>query len=102
MLKKFRKDKRGVTGMTIALVVGLVALAVIIPIGVLVASNLSTALNVVSAKSATTTQAENVTYDVFANVWTAFSLSALIPIIAVAGVLIAIIIGAFMLRSRTT
>lgn len=101
-MRKLLKNRKGVTGVTIALVVSLVALAIIIPIGVLVASNLSTSLNVVSAKSASTTQAENVTYDVFANIWTAFGLSALIPIIAVAGLLIAIIIGAFMIRRRAT
>jgi len=99
-LPRFARDRRGVTGMVIALVVGLVALAVIIPIGVLIASNLNSALEVVSAKGATTTQAENVTYDVFANIWTAFSLSALVPIIAVAGLLIAIIVGAFAIRAR--
>jgi len=99
-LPQLFKDRRGVTGMVIALVVGLVALAVIIPIGVLIASNLSTALDVVTSKGSTTTQAENVTYDVFTNIWTAFSLSALVPIIAVAGLLIAIIVGAFAIRAR--
>jgi len=99
-MRKLLKNKRGVTGMVIALVVSLVALAVIIPIGVLIASNLSASMNVVSAKSASTTQAQNVTFDVFTNIWTAFSLSALVPIIAVAGLLIAIIVGAFALRGR--
>lgn len=99
-MRKLLRNRKGITGMVIALVVALVALAVIIPIGVLVASNLSSSLDVVSAKSATTTKAENVTYDVFQNIWTAFSLSALVPIIAVAGLLIAIIVGAFALRGR--
>jgi len=99
-LPSFLKDRRGVTGMVIALVVGLVALAVIIPIGVLIATNLSASLEVVSAKSNVTTTAQNVSYDVFQNIWTAFSLSALVPIIAVAGLLIAIIVGAFAIRAR--
>lgn len=92
------KNKRGVTGVTIALVVTLVALCIIIPIGVLVTSNLSTSLDVVAAKTNETSTAQNVTYDVFSNIWTAFGLSALVPIIAVAGLLIAIIIGAFVIR----
>ncbi len=86
--------------MVIALVVCLVALGVIIPIGLLITTNLHTSLEVVETKGATTTKAQNVTYDVFANIWTAFSLSALVPIIAVAGLLIAIIVGAFALRRR--
>lgn len=94
------KNRKAVTGIVIALVITLVALAVIIPIGVLVATNLSSSLDVVAAKSNTTTTAQNVTYDVFANIWTAFSLSALVPIIAVAGLLIAIIVSAFALRGR--
>lgn len=99
-LPAFLKDKRGVTGAAIGLVVTLVALCIIIPIGVLVSSNLSTSMNVVPAKSNVTTTAQNVTYDVFQNIWTSFSLSALVPIIAVAGVLIAIIIGAFVIRGK--
>jgi len=73
----------------------LVTIAILIPIGLLVITNIGDSLEVVSAKSADTTVAQNVTYDVFQNVYQAFSLSALTPIIAVAGLLIAIIIGAF-------
>jgi len=99
-MRKLLKNKKGVTGMVIALVVSLVALAIIIPVGVLIATNLSTSMDVVAAKSNETSLAENVTFDVFTNIWTAFSLSALVPIIAVAGLLIAIIVGAFALRGR--
>lgn len=100
-MRKLLRDKRAVTGMVLALVVALVTISILIPIGLLVTTNIGTSMEVVSAKSASTTTAQNVTYDVFANVYTAFSLSALVPIIAVAGLLIAIIIGAFAMRSRT-
>ncbi len=100
MLRKLRKNKKAVTGMVIALVITLVALGVIIPIGLLITTNLHTSLEVVTAKSNETSTAQNVTFDVFENIWTAFSLSALVPIIAVAGLLIAIIVGAFALRRR--
>ena len=100
-MRKLLRDKRAVTGMVLALVVALVTISILIPIGLLVTTNIGTSMEVVSAKSASTTVAENVTYDVFQNVYTAFSLSALVPIIAVAGLLIAIIIGAFAMRSRT-
>lgn len=100
-MKKLFKDKKAVTGAVLALVVALVTIAILIPIGLLVVTNLSTSLEVVAAKTNTTTVAQNVTYDVFANVWQAFSLSALVPIIAVAGLLISIIIGAFAYRRMT-
>lgn len=92
-------DRKGVTGMVLALVVALVTISILIPIGLLVTTEIGNSMELVSAKSGSTTVAENVTYDVFQNVYTAFSLSALIPIIAVAGLLIAIIIGAFAFRT---
>ena len=94
-MKKLFRDKRAVTGMVLSLIIALVTIAILIPIGLLVITNIGDSLEVVSAKSADTTVAQNVTYDVFQNVYQAFSLSALTPIIAVAGLLIAIIIGAF-------
>ena len=98
MFGKLKRNRRGVTALVVTLTVSLVALALIIPIGVLVTSNLSDALDVVAAKGASTTHAENITYDVFDALWTSWSLSTLIPIIAVAAVLIAIIVGAFVFR----
>lgn len=92
-------DRRGITGMVLALVVALVTIAILIPIGLLVTVEIGNSMDVVSAKSSSTTTAENVTFDVFANIYTSFSLSALVPIIAVAGLLIAIIIGAFAFRT---
>lgn len=99
-MRKLLKNKRAVTGMVLALVIALVAIGIMIPIGLIVTVNIGEALNVVSAKTNETTLAENVTYDVFNNVYTAFSLSALVPIVAVAGLLISIIVGAFALRGR--
>jgi len=97
-MKSLRKNRKGVTALVVTLCVSLVALALIIPIGILVTTNLADALDVVAAKSGTTTQAQNITYDVFDSIWTSWSLSSLIPIIAVAAVLIAIIVGAFVFR----
>jgi len=97
-MRKLLKNRKGVTALVVTLCVSLVALALIIPIGILVTTNLSDALDVVAAKSNVTTTAENITYDVFDSLWTSWSLSSLIPIIAVAAVLIAIIVGAFVFR----
>jgi len=97
-MRKLLKNRKAVTGLVVTLTVSLVALALIIPIGILVTTNLSDALDVVEAKSNVTSTAENITYDVFGSLWTSWSLSALIPIIAVAAVLISIIVGAFVFR----
>lgn len=86
--------------MVLALVVALVTISILIPIGLLVTTNIGDSMNIVTAKTNVTTTAQNVSYDVFQNVYTAFSLSALVPIIAVAGLLIAIIIGAFAMKAR--
>jgi len=94
-MKKLLRDKRGVTGMVLALVVALVTIAVLIPIGLLVVTNIESSLPALTANSA----AANASSDVFSNVYTAFGLSALVPIVAVAGLLIAIIVGAFAFRS---
>jgi len=83
--------------MVIALVVSLVAIAIIIPIGLMITVNIQSA--VTESIGDNTSAAYNVSADVFSNIWTAFSLSALVPIIAVAGLLIAIIIGAFAFRA---
>jgi hypothetical protein len=96
------KNRLGIAGLVIALVVGLVACSVVMAVGLLIQANLATALNVVSAKSGSTTQAQNITYDVFANVYSAYSLSSIVPLVAGAALVIAIIIGAFTLRSRMT
>ena len=100
LLPNFLKDRKGVTGLVLSLVVALVTISILIPIGLLVTTNIGDSMEIVAAKTNVTTTAQNVSYDVFQNVYTAFSLSALVPIIAVAGLLIAIIIGAFAMRAR--
>jgi Flp pilus assembly pilin Flp len=100
-LPKFMQNRRGIAAMVIGLVVALVACSVVLAIGLLIHANLGTALGVVSAKSASTTQAENITFDVFTNVYSAYNLSSVVPLVAGAALIIAIIVGAFALRGRT-
>jgi hypothetical protein len=99
MLKLLRNNK-AIAGLIIALVVGLVACAVVLAVGLLIHTNLGTALSVVSAKSASTTKAENITYDVFQNVYSAYSLSSVVPLVAGAALVIGIIVTAFAIRGR--
>jgi len=100
MFKRFLRNRRGIAALVISLVVALVACSVILAIGLMIHSNLSTSLGVVSAKTNETSIAENITYDVFGNVYSAYSLSSVVPLVAGAALIITIIVGAFTLRSR--
>lgn len=88
-LKKFLHNNKAITGLVIGMVVVLVACAVLIPIGLLVTSNLQTAMPALTGSANTTA------YSVYNNVYSAFSLSAVVPIVASAGVIISIIVGVF-------
>ena len=100
MFKKFLRNRRGIAALVISLVVALVACSVILAIGLMIHSNLSTSLGVVAAKTNETTKGQNITFDVFSNVYSAYSLSSVVPLVAGAALIITIIVGAFALRSR--
>ena len=87
--KKLRENKKGITGLVIGMVVVLIACAILVPIGLLVTSNLQTAMPALTGSANTTA------YAVYNNVYSAFSLSAVVPIVAAAGVIISIIVGVF-------
>lgn len=88
-LKKIREHRKGITGLVIGMVVVLIACAILVPIGLLVTSNLQTAMPALTGSANTTA------YAVYNNVYSAFSLSAVVPIVAAAGVIISIIVGVF-------
>lgn len=91
-LKSFLSNKKGITGLVIGMVVVLVACAVLVPIGLLVTSNLQASMPALTGSANTTA------YSVYNNVYSAFSLSAIVPIVAAAGVIISIIVGVFAFR----
>ena len=96
MLRKSRENRRGITGIVIGLVVMLIPVAIIIPIGMLVTANIQTIVNAMvlgTAGNATRTA-------LFANVWSAFNLSSITPIIAAAALIIGIIMVAFVSRGK--
>jgi hypothetical protein len=90
--KTLRKNRKGITGLVIGMVVVLIACAVLIPIGLLVSTNLQAAM------PALTGSASTVALSVYNNIYSAFSLSAIVPIVAAAGVIISIIVGVFAFR----
>jgi hypothetical protein len=86
---KMFKDRKGNIGLAIALIVSLVALGIVIPIGMWTSSlifSVIDALNLGTAGNSTRTTLET-------NIWNAYNLSTILPIIAVAGVIIAAITG---------
>jgi uncharacterized PurR-regulated membrane protein YhhQ (DUF165 family) len=88
-LKFIRDNRKGITGLVIGMVTVLIACAILVPIGLLVASNLQTSMPALTGSANTTA------YAVYNNVYSAFSLSAVVPIVAAAGVIISIIVGVF-------
>jgi len=94
IFNKLHRNQKAITAMIIALVVALVALAIILPIGLMVHSSL-TGLTKISGMSATA----NTTVDnVNNNIYSAFNLTAIVPIIAAAAVIISVIMGAFAFK----
>lgn len=94
LLRKFLESRTGVAGVVLALIVTLVALGVIIPIGLLVTANIQTTVNAMdlgTAGNATRTT-------LFNNIFQAYDLSAITPIIAGAALIISIIIVGFSFR----
>jgi Flp pilus assembly pilin Flp len=93
-MEDFRKDRRGITGIVIALVVAMVAIAIVIPIGMLLTANIYTTVsNMVLGTSGNATRTV-----LFNNIWSAYSLAAVVPIVAAAGLIISVVIAAFALR----
>jgi hypothetical protein len=76
-------------GLAMALIITLVALGIVIPIGMWTSSlifGVIDTINLGTSGNATRTTLEN-------NIWSAYSLSTILPIIGVAGVIIAAIAG---------
>lgn len=94
MFKMLRKNRRGITMIILSLVVALVALAILIPVGLMIQSSLTT-ITKITGMSTTA----NATVDtVNTNIYSAFNLVAIVPIIAGAAVIISVIMGAFAFK----
>lgn len=105
MFNKLRKDKRGITGMIIATVIALVVITIIVPIGIIITSNLYTvASNIVGTTQVLggsgNSSAGNATKAVFDTAWQSYNLAAILSIVAAAGAIITIIVAVFAVRSK--
>ncbi len=88
-LRQLQNDRKGLAMVAVALIVGLVALGIIIPIGMWISSisfGIVDAVDLGTAGNATRTTLEN-------NIWSAYNLSTILPIVAVAGVIIMAVLG---------
>ena len=94
-LPKILTDKRGLTGPVMALVIGLVVIGILLPVGLLIVGNLSstvTAMDLGTSGNATRTT-------LFSNIYAAFNLAVIVPIIAAAGIIIAVVGAYFAFRT---
>lgn len=95
MLKKFLKNRTAITGLVIATVIGLITIAIILPVGIMVTSQLNSVVTTMGLTGTANTTANAV----FNNVYSAFNLATIIPIVAAAGAIITIIVGVMAFRS---
>lgn len=88
-LKHLRSERKGMAMVAVALVVGLVALGIVIPIGMWISSitfGIIDDVDLGTQGNATRTTLET-------NIWQAYNLSTILPIIAVAAVIIMAVLG---------
>lgn len=92
-LQHFQRSKRGNVTLAIALVIGLVSIGNIIPIGMWTSALIFGVIDQLNLGSgnATRTQLET-------NIWNSYALATILPIISVAGVIIAAITGFIVWR----
>ena len=90
------KDRRGLAAPVLALVVGLVAVAILLPVGLLVVANLKSTVDAMDLRA--TGNPTRTT--LFNNIYSAYGLAVIIPIIAAAGIIIGVIGVYFAFRTK--
>lgn len=91
------KERKAMFGLVLGLVITLVALGVVLGVGLLVNYNIQQTLENVDLGTA-----GNATRDsLYTNINQAFSLSAIVPIVAGASLVIGAIVAGFAIKSRT-
>ena len=93
-LKKFAKDKRAVTGLVLSLVIGLVTLGIVLTLGLYLNVQIHDTMPAMTGTANTTAEA------LYTNILAAYSLSTIIPIVAAAGAILAVIVGFLVVKSR--
>lgn len=87
-------NKKAMTGMIIGFVVVMAALAVLLPVGVYLNAQIYASLPTLTGEANTTAMS------VRDNVYAAYQLSTVVPLVAGAGLIITAIVGAFAYMGR--
>jgi hypothetical protein len=98
MFSKLKKDRRAITGAVMALIVLFVAVGVMIPVGILATAKIE---NTMEAMYNDMGEEGNATaIALFSNIYSAYSLTSIVPIVAGAGLIIGIIIVSLTIYGR--
>ena len=97
-LRQYKRDHKAMFGLVLGLVITLVALGVVLGVGLMINYNIQTtvqSLDLGAAGNATRTNLYN-------NINQAFSLSAIVPIVAGAALVIGAIVAGFAIKGKTS
>jgi len=89
-------DKKALTGPVLALVIGLVVIAILLPIGLIIVGNLKTTMDAMDLGATGNTTRTSL----FSNIYSAFNLAVIVPIIAAAGIIISVVGAYFAFRGQ--
>ncbi len=95
-LHRFRKERSGMFALVLGLVITLVALGVVLGVGLMVNYNIQTTVEQMDLGVA----GNNTRTTLYNNINQAFSLSAIVPIVAGAALVIGAIVAGFAIKSR--
>lgn len=95
-LQKFRRNKSGMTGIVIGLVITLVTIGIVLPIGLMVVGQMDTTTDAMDLGAT-----GNETRDaLFTNIYVGFDLSNILPLVVAASVIIAAVVGIAYFKQR--
>lgn len=94
IFEKLRRNKKGVSGIILGLVVVLVMLAVILPISLYTVVQIKASMPAFTANSAE----YNASKSLYDNIFSAYNIASITPLIAVASVIVAMVVVGFALK----
>jgi len=104
MFKRLRNDKRAVSGIILGLVVVLVMLAVILPISLYTVVKIKGSIDALpiftkySAEYNASSAPYNASKALYDNVFSAYNIASITPLIAVASVIVAMVVVGFAIK----
>lgn len=93
-LRKWKRNRKAVTGLVLGLVIGLVTIGIVITLGLYLNVQIYNSMPAMEGVANTTATS------LFNNIMAAYSLSTIIPIVAAAGAILAVIVGFLVVRQK--